>query len=71
MIVTSFPEQLWTCLACGSRMEPCLVRAGSPRCHDCRDTHAPLRSELAEGDGNVQALPLVSATPARELRRAA
>jgi hypothetical protein len=29
-------------------MAPCLVRAASVRCHDCRDEHAPLRAELVE-----------------------
>jgi len=35
-----------TCLACGERLAPVLARAGSLRCHDCRDRRAPLRSEL-------------------------
>lgn len=42
-------DRLATCLACGRRMAPCLVRAASPRCHDCRDSHAPLRADLFEG----------------------
>jgi hypothetical protein len=29
-------------------MAPCLVRAASVRCHDCRDEHAPLRADLVE-----------------------
>ena len=37
-----------TCLACGTRMAPSLVIAASLRCHDCRDTQAPLRPELVE-----------------------
>lgn len=41
-------DRLSTCLACASPMAPCLVRAASPRCHDCRDTHAPLRADLVE-----------------------
>jgi hypothetical protein len=41
-------DRLSTCLACGSPMAQCLVRAASPRCHDCRDTHAPLRADLVE-----------------------
>jgi alkylhydroperoxidase family enzyme len=37
-----------TCLACGERMAPSLTIAASLRCHDCRDSHAPLRPELVE-----------------------
>jgi hypothetical protein len=37
-----------TCLSCGEAMAPCLQRAASLRCHDCRDTNAPLRPELVE-----------------------
>jgi len=29
-------------------MAPSLVLAASLRCHDCRDSHAPLRAELVE-----------------------
>jgi hypothetical protein len=36
------------CLACGAEMAPCLVRAASVRCHDCRDEHTPLRADLVE-----------------------
>jgi hypothetical protein len=35
-------------LACGGEMAPCLVRAASPRCHDCRERQAPLRADLVE-----------------------
>jgi len=42
-------KRLATCMACGRRMAPCLVRAASPRCHDCRDSRAPLRADLFEG----------------------
>jgi hypothetical protein len=41
-------RRLSTCLACGARMAPSLVLAASLRCHDCRDSHAPLREELVE-----------------------
>jgi hypothetical protein len=50
------PRRLAICLACGGEMAPCLVRAASPRCHDCRERQAPLRADLVE-------LPL--ALPAR------
>jgi hypothetical protein len=42
------PRRLVVCLACGGRVAPCLVRAASPRCHDCRERQAPLRAELVE-----------------------
>jgi hypothetical protein len=42
------PGQLAICLACGGEMAPCLVRAASPRCHDCRERKAPLRADLVE-----------------------
>ena len=42
------PSRLAICLACGGGMAPCLVIAASPRCHDCRDIHAPLRADLVE-----------------------
>jgi hypothetical protein len=44
------PDRLSTCLACGSQIAPVLVLAASPRCHDCRDIHAPLRADLLEPD---------------------
>lgn len=34
--------RLSVCLACGVKMESALSRLGSLRCHDCRDTSAPL-----------------------------
>jgi hypothetical protein len=40
-----------TCMACGGEIAPCLARAGSPRCHDCRDSKAPLRADLVEPRG--------------------
>jgi hypothetical protein len=36
------------CLACGGPIEDCLARAGSLRCHDCRDGDAPLTAGLVE-----------------------
>jgi hypothetical protein len=42
------PRRLAICLACGEGMAPCLVRAASPRCHDCRERQAPLRADLVE-----------------------
>ena len=33
------------CLACGGVLEPALKVSGSLRCHDCRDSHEPLRPE--------------------------
>jgi hypothetical protein len=42
------PRRLAICLACGGEMAPCLVRAASPRCHECRGRQAPLRAELVE-----------------------
>jgi hypothetical protein len=41
-------DWLTICLACGREMAPCLVRAASPRCHDCRDTNEPLRADLVD-----------------------
>jgi hypothetical protein len=57
------------CCACGSQMAPCLVRAASPRCHDCRDSHAPLRADLVEA-GLVLPFP-ARPKPESDLRRAA
>lgn len=34
------------CLACGGALAPALERFASLRCHDCRDTGAPIRPEL-------------------------
>jgi hypothetical protein len=41
-------RRLAICLGCGGEMAPCLVRAASPRCHDCRERQAPLRADLVE-----------------------
>jgi hypothetical protein len=35
-----------TCAACGMPMADSLSRLGSMRCHDCRDSNAPIRSQL-------------------------
>jgi hypothetical protein len=45
---SGMPRRLVVCLACGGEMAPCLVRAASPRCHDCRERQAPLRADLVE-----------------------
>ena len=37
-----------TCAVCGSPMSESLVRLGSIRCHDCRETAAPLLSRSVE-----------------------
>ncbi len=42
------PSRLHTCLACGDEMAATLMRAGSVRCHDCRDANVPLREDLVE-----------------------
>jgi hypothetical protein len=42
------PRRRAICLACDGEMAPCLVRAASPRCHDCRERQAPLRADLVE-----------------------
>ena len=34
------------CLACGGPLAPPLERSASLRCHDCRDTGAPIRPDL-------------------------
>ena len=57
------------CLACGARMADCLIRTGSPRCHDCRDARTPLRADLVAG--RRPSLRLVPPLPAEELRKAA
>jgi hypothetical protein len=63
-------EHAATCLACGARMADCLVRTGSPRCHDCRDTDAPLRADLVlAASRRLRLVP--DAEPADLLPRAA
>jgi hypothetical protein len=36
------------CLSCGSDLSEPLRRSASLRCHDCRDSGAPLNRELVE-----------------------
>jgi hypothetical protein len=40
-----FPDS--TCLACGEPIEETLLRLGSPRCLECRQTTRPLDPALA------------------------
>jgi hypothetical protein len=63
-------SRLSTCLACGEQMAPCLVRAASPRCHDCRDIHAPLRADLVEPERRLRLVSLTEPGPAQHLRAA-
>jgi hypothetical protein len=44
--VTTEPLLTKNCLACGGPLAPPLERSASLRCHDCRDTGAPIRPEL-------------------------
>jgi len=44
--VTTEPLTTTNCLACGGPLAPPLERSGSLRCHDCRDSGAPIRPEL-------------------------
>jgi hypothetical protein len=63
-------EHAATCLACGARMADCLIRMGSPRCHDCRDVDAPLRADLVlAASRRLRLVP--DAEPADTLPRAA
>jgi hypothetical protein len=64
------PDRVSTCLACGARMADCLVRTGSPRCHDCRDAQAPLRAELVLGTAR-RLRPVPELEPADDLPKAA
>ena len=51
-------------------MADCLIRTGSPRCHDCRDAQAPLRVELVQGRGRrLHVVP--QPEPSRNLPKAA
>ncbi len=34
------------CFSCGAQLAPTLARLASLRCHDCRDTRAPLDPRL-------------------------
>ena len=44
--VTNEPRLQSICLACGGALAPALERFASLRCHDCRETEAPIRPEL-------------------------
>jgi len=44
--VTTETPQPFICLACGGPIARTLANAGSPRCHDCRETDAPLRVDF-------------------------
>jgi hypothetical protein len=44
--VTSEQGNTSICLACGEALAAALERFASLRCHDCRDTGAPIRPEL-------------------------
>jgi hypothetical protein len=57
--VTSEQGNTSICLACGEALAAALERFASLRCHDCRDTGAPIRPEL---------LPSLDAAPPRPLR---
>ena len=41
-------ERRAKCFACGGRMEPALLRAGSLRCLKCRESGRPLHAALIE-----------------------
>jgi hypothetical protein len=43
---TNESRSISICLACGDALSPALERSASLRCHDCRDTAAPIRPEL-------------------------
>ena len=44
--VTTEQGNTTICLACGEALAAALQRFASLRCHDCRDTGAPIRPEL-------------------------
>ena len=46
LLVTNEARPMSICLACGGALAPALERFASLRCHDCRDTGAPIRPEL-------------------------
>jgi hypothetical protein len=58
--------RLSTCLACGARIAPALTAGASLRCHDCRDSHAPLRADLVDGRAVVLRFVPRSARPWRK-----
>ncbi len=36
------------CVSCGGELAPTLARLASLRCHDCRNTHAPISARLVQ-----------------------
>jgi hypothetical protein len=54
------PPRSGICFSCGDDLSESLQRSASLRCHDCRDTGAPLNPELVEP---------AAATPPRKRRR--
>jgi hypothetical protein len=46
LLVTNEPRPQSICLSCGGALAPALERFASLRCHDCRDTAAPIRLEF-------------------------
>jgi hypothetical protein len=44
-------ERRAKCFACGRRMEPALLHAGSLRCLKCRESDRPLDAALVESQG--------------------
>ncbi len=47
------------CLSCGAELAPTLAWLASLRCHDCRDSHAPIDARYVHsatpGQGNLAA----------------
>ena len=48
------------CLSCGAELAPTLARLASLRCHDCRDSNAPINAHL---------IRLADARPSPRLQR--
>jgi len=63
------PPRSGICLSCGDGLSEPLQRSASLRCHDCRDSGAPLSRELVEPVAEQLAEP--SKKRRRRLRRAA
>jgi hypothetical protein len=56
--VTSEHGNTSICLACGEALAAALERFASLRCHDCRDTGAPIRPELLPSPDPSAARPI-------------
>ena len=56
--VTSERGNRSICLACGAALAAALERFASLRCHDCRDTGAPIRPELLPSLDNAAPPPV-------------